>query len=160
MTIDPIINDLSRPDLVAGQSSLAYLDRQSVMAPFPISPLDAWTKIMSRPLPGLGAAFALRDWVSALFGVKRIGGFSGAPVHDPKPGDMIDFFLIERLEDHILTLSARDRHLDVMICVMHDGCEISVTASVITHNLFGRIYMIPVAPAHRLITRALLRRLL
>lgn len=115
---------------------------------------------MARPLPGLGVAFALRDAISARFGVKRIGGFSGGLVEGPEVGGHLDFFLIERLEDTMMTLTARDRHLDVMICIERNGCKINITASVVTHNLFGRLYMIPVAPAHRLIVWLMLRRLL
>jgi hypothetical protein len=36
---------------------------------------------------------------------------------------------------------------------------LTVTASVLTHNWFGRFYMLPVGPAHRLIVWALMRRL-
>ena len=115
---------------------------------------------MARPLPGLGVAFALRDAISARFGVKRIGGFSGSLVEIPQVGGHLDFFLVERLEDTMMTLTARDRHLDVMICIEMDGCKINITASVVTRNLFGRLYMIPVAPAHRLIVWLQLRRLL
>ena len=35
----------------------------------------------------------------------------------------------------------------------------AVISSVITHNRFGRAYMLVVGPAHRLIVRTMLRRL-
>ncbi len=60
----------------------------------------------------------------------------------------------------MMTLTVRDRHLDVMICIEIEGCTLSLTASVVTHNLFGRLYMIPVAPAHQLIVLLMLRSLL
>jgi hypothetical protein len=72
----------------------------------------------------------------------------------------LDFFLIERLEEDMMTLTTRDGHLDVMICIEIIGSKLTITASVVTHNLFGRLYMIPVAPAHRLIVWLMLRRLL
>jgi hypothetical protein len=148
------------PDLVAPRAVLNYFDVQSITLPSPLSPLQAWTKIMSRPLPGLRLAFAVRDAISRIFGVRPIGGFSDRAIGTPSVGDKLDFFLVERSEPDMLTLTARDRHLDVMICVTRLGATLSITASVITHNLFGRAYMIPVAPAHRWITRALLRRLI
>lgn len=113
---------------------------------------------MADPLPGLALAFRLRDAISARFGVKRIGGFSGAPVPVPKVGDHLDFFLVEAAEPGRLTLTARDRHLEVMICVT-GGTRLTITASVVTHNLFGRAYMLVVGPAHRLIVWIMLRRL-
>ncbi len=156
-TVTP--SDRFTPDLVAPAQGLAYLDRQSISLSHPVTPLQAWQKIMASPLPGLRSAFAVRDAICRLFGVQRIGGFSGRPVGSPKVGDHLDFFLIEGLTPDRLTLTARDRHLDVMVCVACLGAELSITASVVTHNLFGRLYMIPVAPAHRWITRAMLRRL-
>jgi hypothetical protein len=62
-----------------------------------------------------GEADALRDAISARFGVKRIGGFSGGLLKVSQVGGHLDFFLIERLVDTMMTLTARDRHLDVMI---------------------------------------------
>ena len=114
---------------------------------------------MAKPLPGLGLAIKLRDAISARFGVARIGGFSGAIVEAPQVGDHLDFFLIEHISDTVLSLTARDRHLDVMTCVTVEGVRLAITASVVTHNWFGRLYMIPVAQAHRLIVWAMLRRL-
>lgn len=146
--------------LVAPIARLDFLDSQSITLPAPMTPLQAWRAIMAQPLPGLGLAFRIRDAISARFGVARIGGFSGAQVVDPKPGDHLDFFLIEQLTPEVMTLTARDSHLDVMVCVTTEGARLDITASVITHRWFGRVYMWPVAPAHRLIVRAMLRRLL
>ncbi len=147
------------PDLVAPRAQLSYYDRQSVTMSSALSPWQAWSAIMSRPLPGLRWAFAVRDAISARFGVARIGGFSGRKISVPQVGDHLDFFLVERSDPSALTLTARDRHLDVMIAVTTSGCEVALTASVIPHNWFGRIYMWPVGPAHRLIVWAMLRRL-
>nr|WP_227754412.1 DUF2867 domain-containing protein [Stagnihabitans tardus] len=138
---------------------LAFLHEAAVDLPRPMSPVEAWGRIMADPLPGLALAFRIRDAISARFGVARIGGFSGAPVAAPKVGDRLDFFLVEGEEPGRLTLTARDRHLDVMICVT-GGLRLGITASVVTHNRFGRAYMWVVGPAHRLIVRVMLRRLL
>lgn len=145
--------------LIAPQADLAYLDSQSVPLPAPITSIEAWRRVMAKPLPGLAWAFWLRDAISARFGVARIGGFSGKAVGVPQVGDHLDFFLVEHISDSVLSLTARDRHLHVMTCVTVDGTQLAITASVVTHNAFGRAYMIPVAPAHRLIVWAMLRRL-
>ena len=145
--------------LIAPLAVLVYLDSQSVALPAPITALEAWRLVMAKPLPGLGLAIKLRDAISARFGVARIGGFSGAIVEAPQVGDHLDFFLIEHISDTVLSLTARDRHLDVMTCVTVEGVRLAITASVVTHNWFGRLYMIPVAQAHRLIVWAMLRRL-
>ncbi|GLS87543.1 hypothetical protein GCM10010873_25170 [Cypionkella aquatica] len=132
--------------LIAPMEKLAYLDSQSVTLPGPITALEAWRLVMARPLPGLGVAFWLRDAISSWFGVARIGGFSGDAVGTPEVGDNLDFFLIEHIEDQVLSLTARDRHLDVMTCVTVEGTRLAITASVVVHNWFGRVYMLPVAP--------------
>lgn len=150
--------------LIAPRAALVYLDCQSVALPGPITALEAWRRVMAKPLPGLRLAFWLRDAISARFGVARIGGFSAAAVGNPQVGEHLDFFLIEHISDTVLALTARDRHLDVMTCVTVEAARggvtrLTITASVVTHNTFGRLYMIPVAPAHRLIVWAMLQRL-
>lgn len=149
----------AQAQLIAPKAELIYLDSQSVTLPVAITALEAWRLVMAKPLPGLRWAFWLRDAISARFGVARIGGFSGDKVGDPQAGDHLDFFLIEHINDSVLSLTARDRHLDVMTCVTVEGARLAITASVVIHNWFGRVYMIPVAPAHRLIVWAMLRRL-
>jgi hypothetical protein len=147
------------PLLIAPRQKVDFFHEGAVDLPRALTPVQAWGRIMADPLPGMALAFRIRDAISARFGVQKIGGFSGAEVTAPKVGDHLDFFLVEGVEPDRLTLTARDRHLDVMICVI-GGRRLSVTASVVTHNLFGRAYMLVVGPAHRLIVWAMLRRLL
>lgn len=111
------------------------------------------------PLPGMALAFRIRDAISARFGVKRIGGFSPPQDQIPKVGERLDFFLVERLEPEILTLSERDRHLDVLTCITTHGQHLTITSSVKVHNWFGRLYMVPVGLAHRVIVSLMLSRL-
>lgn len=146
-------------DLVAPRNSLNFLSVQDMALPRAMTALQIWALVMADPLPLLNHAFALRDVISARFGVKRIGGFAGPPQNAVKVGDHLDFFLIEGLQDNMLTLTARDRHLDVMVCIRTCDQRLNITTSVITHNVFGRIYMLHVAPAHRVILWAMLRRL-
>lgn len=138
---------------------LDFFDTQSVQLLKSITPLEAWGIVMSRPMPLLNFAFGVRDMISSVFGVKKIGGFSGFVPKTVDVGQMLDFFLVEYISQDVLTLTERDRHLDVMTCISISENELSITSSVKTHNAFGRIYMIPVAPAHRLIVRNNLRQI-
>ncbi|WP_036798024.1 DUF2867 domain-containing protein [Leisingera caerulea] len=149
----------ARIQVLAPAAELDFLDTQSIVLPVQITPLEAWTLMHARPLPGLKLAFKLRDAVSACFGVKRIGGISSKPHTDVQTGDKLDFFLVEAVSDTLLTLTVRDRHLDVMTCLSSSNGILSVTSSVKTHNMFGRAYMIPVRPAHKLIVAMSLKRL-
>jgi hypothetical protein len=73
------------------------------------------------------------------------------------------FTLLANTEDEVLLVD-RDRHLDVYIALTcrpaADGqYQVLVSTVVRTHNLLGRLYMLPVAPFHRLIAPIALRRL-
>jgi hypothetical protein len=114
-------------------------------------------------MPLLAIAFKIRDAVSARFGVHKIGGFSGRAVETITAGARMDFFLVEEAGPTRLLLTDRAKHLDVMTCVtataLETGTYVAVTSSVVTHNLFGRAYMLPVGLAHRVIVHLLLRRI-
>lgn len=144
----------------AGELSWSHVGRCRVA--FAITAPEVWQRVMAEPLPLMKTAFRIRDSISARFGVKRIGGFSGR-VSIPPVGEKLDFFTVEAVSDRVLALSERDRHLDVMACVTAipdaGGTEVAITGSVRVKTGFGRAYMIPVGPAHRLIVAALLRRL-
>lgn len=149
----------SKAHIIAPIDTLDYFDQQHVELPRPVSPLEAWNIIMAQKAPLLNPAFQIRDGISSRFGVKRIGGFSGKTTQSVKVGDYLDFFLVEHIDQNTLTLTERDRHLDVMTCISNEGNRVSVTSSVQVHNAFGHAYMVPVGIAHKSIVRTMLRRL-
>ncbi|MGJ8543937.1 MAG: DUF2867 domain-containing protein [Sulfitobacter sp.] len=145
--------------LLAPQNALSYYDSQSMALPAPLTPLEIWNLTQARPQPLMRAAFKIRDAISGLFGVRKIGGFSGKPHLGVKPGDYMDFFLVEHIDDTCLAMTERDRHLDVMTCLSVQNKTLTITSSVQVHNTFGRAYMLPVGIAHRYIVRSMLSRL-
>lgn len=140
-------------------SELDFHDRHTVPIPADLTPLEAWNLMTTTSGPLMRLAFQVRDAISSRFGVKRIGGFSGKHRESVQAGDRLDFFLVEYSAPDKLILTERDRHLDVMICLSKDAHQLTLTASVVTHNTFGRLYMLPVGPAHRLIVQTYLKRL-
>ncbi|MBN9886625.1 DUF2867 domain-containing protein [Salipiger abyssi] len=144
--------------LLRPPEELDYHDTRVLALPHPLTAVEAWNLMVAEPLPVMRTAFALRDAISARFGVKRIGGFSGRQAQTVQVGDRLDFFLVEHVSDEALVLTERDRHLDVMTTITTSGACLTVTSSVVTHNLFGRAYMLPVGFAHKVIVNALLRR--
>ena len=138
---------------------LDYHDSRSVLLPVQITALQAWNLMTAEQGPLMRLAFRTRDAISALFGVKRIGGFSGTRREVVQAGDYLDFFLVEYSAPEVLVLTERDRHLDVMTCVSIADRVLTITSSVVTHNTFGRLYMLPVGPAHKLIVNSYLKRL-
>ncbi|WP_424966521.1 DUF2867 domain-containing protein [Dinoroseobacter sp. S375] len=144
--------------LLAPVEELDYFDTRAILLPRPVTPLEAWNLTTERPLPLLPLAFRIRDAICAPFGVAPIGGFSGTRSSEVAVGDQLDFFLVEHVSDTCLCLTARDRHLDVLTCLSCKGRSLAITSSVRTHNAFGRLYMLPVGPAHKLIVSRLLKR--
>ena len=138
---------------------LDYHDSRSVLLPVQITALQAWNLRTAGQGPLMRLAFRTRDGISSLFGVKRIGGFSGTRREAVQAGDYLDFFLVEHSAPEVLVLTERDRHLDVMTCVSMADRVLTITSSVVTHNTFGRLYMLPVGPAHKLIVNSYLKRL-
>ena len=138
---------------------LDYHDSRSVLLPVQITALQAWNLMTAGQGPLMRLAFRTRDGISSLFGVKRIGGFSGTRREVVQAGDYLDFFLVEYSAPEVPVLTERDRHLDVMTCVSLADRVLTITSSVVTHNTFGRLYMLPVGPAHKLIVNSYLKRL-
>ncbi|GJD76662.1 DUF2867 domain-containing protein [Methylobacterium goesingense] len=138
---------------------LDYHDTRSIERPGAVTPLAVWNFITAKPRPILRRAFRVRDAIAARFGVKALGGFSGKQHAGVSAGDRLDFFRVEHSDREMLVLTERDRHLDVMLCIATSDRWLSITTSVVVHNTFGRAYMVPVGPVHRLIVADELRRL-
>ena len=138
---------------------LDYYHSRSVLLPVEITTLDAWNFMRAKPGRCMRLAFRTRDAISSLFGVERIGGFFGARRETVQAGEKLDFFLVEHSAPDLLVLSVRDRHLDVMICLSITDRVFTITSSVVTHSVFGRLYMLPVGLVHKLLVNRDLERL-
>ncbi|PSL92197.1 DUF2867 domain-containing protein [Pseudomonas sp. R9.37] len=138
---------------------LDYYDRRSILLPVDVTALEAWNIMTAEPGPFLRMAFGIRDAICALFGVKRIGGFSGTRRERVQVGERLDFFLVEHSAPDVLVLTERDRHLDVMICLSISDRVFTITSSAVIHNAFGRFYRVPVGQVHKLIVNRDLKRL-
>lgn len=156
---DNVLNIASPVHTLRPLPDLDYYDTRSILLPAAITPLEAWSLMTGDPGLPMRLAFRTRDAISSLFGVKRIGGFSGEKRETVRPGERLDFFLVEHSAPGVLVLTERDRHLDMMLCLSIVDRVLTITSSVITHNTFGRIYMLPVGPVHKLIVGRDLKRL-
>jgi hypothetical protein len=114
----------------------------------------------------VNAAMGARNRVVQLFGLKNLGALDnldrarGARTYNP--GDRIGIFtLFEATDDEVL-LGDRDKHLNVVLSIhkrlLASGHAVEVTLTTVVHvkNLLGRLYMLPVTPAHRIIAPAVL----
>ena len=113
---------------------------------------------------------ALRNKVVLLVGLKDIGALGGLDhskqVSAYVVGDRVGIFTLLSNTDDEALLGISDKHLDVQLSVFRHSLDsnsvrrISVTTVVHVHNLLGRLYMLPVAPLHRLVAPAVLNRIL
>jgi hypothetical protein len=113
---------------------------------------------------------ALRNKVVQLVGLKDIGALGGFDHSKPASaylvGDSVGIFTLLSSTDDEALLGISDKHLDVQLSAFRHPLDsngvrrISVTTVVHVHNLLGRLYMLPVAPLHRLVAPAVLNRIL
>lgn len=107
----------------------------------------------------------VRNRVVALVGLKDLGAPSQmAPVRPPESyqvGDRVGIFTLRYLSDDEVILGDSDKHLDVLVSVCKrprgDTTLLLVSTVVHVHNRLGRLYMLFVGPAHKLIAPATLR---
>jgi hypothetical protein len=143
---------------------------------------DAWSVPAADPtLPAMGqllrAVAATPAWVNGLMalrnhsvglvGLKNLGGLGevdpAKAAADYRPGDRVGIFTVIANEAREVLVGDRDKHLDVIVSVhLQSGdagrpTAITVSTVVHVHRLLGRLYMLPVVPAHRAIVPAVLK---
>ena len=118
--------------------------------------------------PGwINRLMALRNAIVARLGLKNLGPLNNV---DPakaadayRPGDRVGIFTLLHVSHDEVVLGDSDRHLDVQVSVCRLGTDgdgrLAVSTVVHVHRLLGRLYMLPVAPLHRMIVPAVMKRL-
>ena len=154
--------------LAATQHDADFADAYEVLVPASARTATEIYRAITRRTPGwVDKLMWLRNRVVQPFGLKNLGELSeihpAKPDADYQPGDRVGIFtLFENTPDEVL-LGDRDKHLDVVLSVFKtvspDGrsAQVTVTTVVHTHNAWGRLYMLPVAPMHKLIVPAVLK---
>jgi hypothetical protein len=114
----------------------------------------------------INAAMGARNRVVQLFGLKNLGALDNLErTREPKtykPGDRVGIFTVFEVSFDEVLLGDRDKHLNVVLSVhrrlLPKGKAVEVTLTTVVHvkNLLGRLYMLPVTPAHRIIAPAVL----
>lgn len=110
----------------------------------------------------------LRNRVVSVLGLKDLGSLSSIdatpPVCPYQPGDRIGIFTLISASASEVLLGDRDKHLDVVVSIHTTAAStqtspavVRVTTVVHVHNWLGRLYMIPVRPAHRIIVKTMVR---
>jgi Protein of unknown function (DUF2867) len=102
-------------------------------------------------------AMRARNRVVQYLGLKDLGALSAVPAmteQTRKPGQRIGIFTFAGATPNELVMQDTDKHLSVQIAVMKQplnaGHDRLIACTVVhTHNWLGRLYMLPVGPAHK-----------
>jgi hypothetical protein len=130
-----------------------------------LSALEHFIKAVKTTPRWVEACMTLRNRVVSLFGLKDLGKLAALsrPAVAYQPGDRVGIFtLFENTFDEVL-LGDKDKHLDVVLSVhrhpVPEANRVLVTVTTVVHvkNSLGRLYMLPVAPMHRIIVPAVVR---
>ena len=155
----PLPSDSSIAALAPGAS---FIDCRSTLAEDPErSAMRHLLCLMSQTPAWIDRMMGLRNRVVQLFGLKDLGRLTridlARPDEDYQPGDRVGIFtLISQSPDEVLVVD-RDKHLDVHLSLnlqplTAEGLRPVVLSTVVhPHNRLGRLYMLPVAPFHRII---------
>ena len=143
-----------------------FYDAWKIQAALPeLDPLDQFLRVVSATPKWIDTMMVLRNRVVGLFGLKNLGMLSGVDSSKSSSEYMLGervgiFTLIEKTEQEVL-LGDDDKHLNVVVSVHKEvgassgNTIVTVTTVVHIKNWLGRLYMVPVAPAHHVIARTM-----
>lgn len=119
--------------------------------------IEALTRFMlGEQAPWIRLLLAMRDTAVAGFGLKTSRQLRRGAVTDGAA--RIDLFRVYEITRDEAILGEDDKHLDFRVSIQRRSGDIVVTTVVHCHNLLGRLYLALIAPFHRLVVKAMLRR--
>jgi hypothetical protein len=127
------------------------------------SALYRYLEFAARTPKWIDFLMVLRNAAVRPFALKGVGKLANVPpvsaAGDLRAGDRVGIFTIRTVCDTEVVLEIIDSHLDVLVSVYkEDGAapKVKVITMVFYHNWLGRLYMIPVAPMHRIVVKSIL----
>ena len=129
--------------------------------------MQIYLDVFSRTPAWVSRLMDIRNRIVELFGLKNLGAMGaidpGKSASSYKTGDRAGIFSLQSLSEDEVIFAETDTHLDVKVSVYkYQKAEVNyavVTTVVHIHNLLGRIYMLFVAPVHKLIAPAMLAKI-
>ena len=127
--------------------------------------LDIYLEIAKHTPAWVSLLMAMRNRIVSMLGLKHLGRLQDAAANtsNPEPGERLGIFTLVSNNEHEIVLEDSDKHLDVRVSFLLDvkGDDVTVHATTVVHvhNLFGRAYMLFVAPVHKLIVPSSLKTL-
>lgn len=127
--------------------------------------LNIYLEIVSKTPSWINYLMSIRNNIVSILGLKNLGHLgeidTGKPESEYCVGDRVGIFSILSLSKQEVILGDSDNHLDAKLSVfILDDSEnkvVTISTVVYVHNMLGRVYMLFVKPAHKLISPAMLR---
>ena len=120
--------------------------------------------IFSHQPSWVGALLGLRDVLVAGFGLKT-GKQLAVIAAAADKSERVGIFKVYSTNDTEIVMGEDDKHLDFRLSVLcstggapDSGRQLTLSTVVHCHNLLGRIYIMVIAPFHRTVVKASLRR--
>ena len=163
---------LVKPVALPAQSAVATIyesvnlaDAFAVQLPLGTSsdPDVLWRFLIAQQPSWIGWLTNVRDAIVAFFGLKTAKHL--ATLSNEASVDRIGIFKVYGRSATEIVLGEDDKHLDFRVSVLHTpdlsptrGGQLTVSTVVHCHNLLGRAYLSVIAPFHRQVVKASLRR--
>jgi hypothetical protein len=163
---------LVKPVALPTQSAVATVyestnlaDAFAIQLPFGTcaDPEVLWRFLISQQPSWIGWITNVRDAIVACFGLKTAKHL--ATLANEAKADRIGIFKVYGKSETQIILGEDDKHLDFRLSVLRSpgfspklGGQLTVSTVVHCHNRLGRAYILVIAPFHRLVVKASLRR--
>ncbi|NJS37322.1 MAG: DUF2867 domain-containing protein [Brachymonas sp.] len=167
MKCSPTASTAPQGSQIAARLPGAYFhDAWVIQAAEPkLDALEQFLRVARKTPAWIDRLMALRNRIVALFGLKNLGSIAqidpNKKATDYQAGDHVGIFTLFSSSANEVLLGDSDKHLRVVVSVhkqadaAHQTATITVTTVVHIHNWLGRLYMVPVTPAHRVIARSM-----
>jgi Protein of unknown function (DUF2867) len=168
----PTLNDSVKPVEIPAESAIARFYELTNLADAYSVKLPAGTVanpellarfIFSQQAPWIKRLMKIRDALVAGFGLKTSAQLTATEAH--RRVERVGIFKIYNTTEHEIILGEDDKHLDFRLSVLcpapvgRTGERHLVLSTVVhCHNRLGRAYIFVIAPFHRVIVQACLRR--
>jgi len=130
-----------------------------------LTSLEIWLSHMSTVPTWINILMRTRNKMVSMLGLKDLGALGdinpNKAISDYQVGDKIGIFTLKYISDDEIILMDYDKHLDVFLSVYkvsQDSQSITISTVVHVHNWLGKVYMLVVAPLHKIIVPASIKR--
>jgi hypothetical protein len=132
-----------------------------------LSALEIYLNVVSKTPAWIERLMSTRNRLVGFFGLKNLGNLGSINASksftDYCIGDRVGIFTIYSMSEQEVIFADSDKHLNakVSVCKTLNNGHPSVAVSTVVHihNKLGHLYMLFVAPVHRLIVPAMLKKL-